>query len=286
MLIIGCDFHPSFQQISCTDLETGEYVRRRLEHKGGEAERFYRNLKGQAARVGIEATGGTRWFERLLGELGIELWVGDPARVRAAAAHKAHTDKKDADLLMQLLLENRFPRLWVPTVEQRDERQLVLHRHRLVQTRTRAKNQLQALATNEGLHRRVSTRVGQAELKKVALSSWGQVRAGRLVGDPGGFEPADQTLGPGVAEASRAASGNQTLDDASWSGTGGGHGLCGDAVRSASLQQQQESDGVFRNRAAGRLQWQRATMVRPYHQAGEQPAAGIAGGSGTCGRAL
>ena len=176
MLIIGCDFHPSFQQISCTDLETGEYVRRRLEHKGGEAERFYWSLKGQAVRVGIEATGGTRWFERLLGELGIELWVGDPARVRAAAAHKAHTDKKDADLLMQLLLENRYPRLWVPTMEQRDERQLVLHRHRLVQTRTRAKNQLQALATNEGLHRRVSTQVGQAELKKVALSPWGQVR--------------------------------------------------------------------------------------------------------------
>jgi transposase len=117
-----------------------------------------------------------RWFERLLQELGFELWVADAMKVRAAAARKAKTDKKDAELLLRLLLEDRFPRIWVPTVEQRDARQLVLHRHRLVQTRTRAKNQLQALATSEGLHRRVSTQVGQAELKKLPLSPWGQVR--------------------------------------------------------------------------------------------------------------
>lgn len=198
MLIIGCDYHPSFQQISFVDLETGEWGRRRLEHKGGEAERFYRSLKGREVRIGIEATGGTRWFERLLRELGMELWIGDPARVRAAAAHKAHTDKKDADLLLQLLLENRFPRLWVPTEEQRDERQLVLHRHRLVQTRTRAKNQLQALATNAGLHRRVSTQVGQAELKKLALSPWAEVRRedwlGILKDLNERIEPLDQAL--------------------------------------------------------------------------------------------
>ena len=198
MLIIGCDYHPSFQQISFADVETGEYGRRRLEHKNGEADRFYRGLKGREVRIGIEATGGTRWFERLLRELEMELWVGDPAKVRAAAGHKSHTDKKDADLLLQLLMENRFPRLWVATVEQRDERQLVLHRHRLVQTRTRAKNQLQALARNEGLHRRVSTQVGQAELKKLVLSPWAEVRRedwlGILQDLNERIEPLDQAL--------------------------------------------------------------------------------------------
>jgi transposase len=158
MWIIGCDYHPSFQQIAFVDQTTGEYGDLRLEHKGGEAEKFYRSLTGQQVRVGVEATGGMRWFERLLGELGIELWVGDPARIRAAAARKPKTDKEDARLLQRLLLEKRFPRIWVPTVQQRDARQLVLHRHRLVQTRTRAKNQLQDMARNEGLHpkRRVS----------------------------------------------------------------------------------------------------------------------------------
>lgn len=176
MLIIGCDFHPSFQQISFVDQETGECGSLRLDHKKGEAERYYRNLAGQRVRVGVEATGNMRWFERLLRELGFELWVADPMKVRAAAARKAKTDKKDAELLLRLLMEDRFPRIWVPTVEQRDARQLVLHRHRLVQTRTRAKNQLQALASNEGLHRRVWSKAGQAELEKLVLSRWGQVR--------------------------------------------------------------------------------------------------------------
>jgi len=176
MLIIGCDYHPSFQQISFVDEKTGECGNLRLDHKNGEAERYYRKLAGQQVRVGVEATGGMRWFERLLRELGLELWIGDPMKVRAAAARKAKTDKRDADLLLRLLLENRFPRIWVPTVEQRDARQLVLHRHKLVQTRTRAKNELQALDTNEGILKRVWTKSGQAELKKTALSPWASVR--------------------------------------------------------------------------------------------------------------
>lgn len=178
MWIIGCDYHPSFQQVAFVDLETGECDNRRLEHKGGEMERFYRGLAGQQVRVGMEATGGTRWFERLLGELKFELWVGDPVKVRAAAARKPKTDKRDADLLLRLLLENRFPRIWVPTVEQRDARQLVLHRHRLVQSRTRAKNQLQAIARSEGLfpQRRVWSQAGQTELMSLPLSPWARVR--------------------------------------------------------------------------------------------------------------
>jgi transposase len=178
MWIIGCDYHPSFQQIAFVNLTTGEGGNLRLEHKSGEAERFYRGLAGQQVRVGMEATGSMHWLERLLNELGFELWVGDPGRVRAAAARKAKTDKQDAELLLRLLLEKRFPRIWVPTVEQRDQRQLVLHRHRLVQTRTRAKNQLQAIASNEGLYaqRRVWSQAGQKELMALSLSPWAAVR--------------------------------------------------------------------------------------------------------------
>src|SRR6185437_8938813 len=126
----------------------------------------------------MEATGSIRWFERLLGELGFQLWVGDPARIRAAAAHKPKTDKRDAALLLQLLLEKRFPKIWLPSAEQRDARQLVVHRHRLVQMRTRAKNQLYALATNEGLHpkNRAWTQAGQVELMALPLPQWASVR--------------------------------------------------------------------------------------------------------------
>jgi len=65
------------------DQETGEYDERRLNHSDGEAERFYRELKqrGVRVRVGMEATGYSRWFERLLAELGFEVWIGDAAEI-------------------------------------------------------------------------------------------------------------------------------------------------------------------------------------------------------------
>ena len=175
MLIIGCDYHPSFEQIAFCDTSTGECGNRRLEH-GGEAEAFYRSLQGQAVRVGMEATGGTRWFERLLADCGIELWIGHPGKIRAAAPRKQKTDRRDAELLLDLLLQQRFPRLAVPSPEQRNLRQLVGHRHRLVQMQTKVKNQLQALAINEGLRlrRALWSRKGQAPLQALALPHWAE----------------------------------------------------------------------------------------------------------------
>jgi hypothetical protein len=87
MKIVGCDLHTRYQQIAMLDEETGELVERRLEHASGEAQEFYTGLRG-GVRVGIEATGHTRWFERMLAELGQELWIGDAARIRAAEVRK------------------------------------------------------------------------------------------------------------------------------------------------------------------------------------------------------
>ena len=84
MLIIGCDFHTRYQQIAMMDEATGELVERRLEHESGQIRDFYAGLPSPA-RVGIEATGHTHWFERLLTELGHELWFGDAAQIRASA---------------------------------------------------------------------------------------------------------------------------------------------------------------------------------------------------------
>ncbi len=139
MIIIGVDYHPSFQQISFLDQETGECGDRRLDHSDGEAERFYKELKerGVSVRVGLEASGYSRWFERLLAELGFEVWIGDAAEIKRQRGRKQKTDREDGRLLLRLLLENRFPRIWVPDPENRDLRQLLWHRHRLVQMRTR-----------------------------------------------------------------------------------------------------------------------------------------------------
>jgi transposase len=98
MFIIGVDYHPSFQQIAFWDQETGECGERRLNHRDGEAEKFYRDLKQRAVsvRVGMEATGYSRWFERLLAELGIEMWIGNAAEIKTKRVRKQKTDRNDA----------------------------------------------------------------------------------------------------------------------------------------------------------------------------------------------
>ena len=85
MVMIGVDYHPSFQPIAFFEKETGEWGEQGLSHSDGQAENFYRELKqrGASVRVGMEATGYSRWFERLLAELGIELWIGNPAEIKA-----------------------------------------------------------------------------------------------------------------------------------------------------------------------------------------------------------
>jgi len=180
MLIIGVDYHPSFQQIAFFDQETRECGEQRLNHSDGEAEKFYRDLRqrGVSVRVGLEATGYSRWFERLLAELGIEVWIGDAAEIKRKRVRKQKTDRQDAQLLLTLLLENRFPRIWVPSPENRDLRQLLWHRHRLVQMRTRIMNQLQALAMNEGKRwkKKLWSEQGRAQLEKLPLAPWASRR--------------------------------------------------------------------------------------------------------------
>ncbi len=180
MFIIGVDYHPSFQQIAFLDQGTGECGERRLNHSDGEAEKFYRDLqqRGVSVRVGMEATGYSRWFERLLAELGIEVWIGNAAEIKTRRVRKQKTDRLDAQLLLKLLLENNFPRIWVPSPENRDLRQLLWHRHRLVQMRTRIMNQLQALAMNEGQRRKKKlwNEQGRAQLEKLPLATWASRR--------------------------------------------------------------------------------------------------------------
>ena len=184
MIIIGCDYHPSFQQIAFVDTETGELQERRLQHRE-EAEKFYRDLAARAmtVRVGMEASGHARWFKRWLAELQFELWIGDAAEISAKRVRKQKTDRQDAQLILRLVLKDDFPQIWVPSWENRDLRQLLWHRHRMVQARTRLMNQLQAVALNEGLRckKRLWRDAGREQLEAFKLAPWASRRRGDLL---------------------------------------------------------------------------------------------------------
>ena len=192
MIIVGCDYHPSFQQIVLVDTETGELREERLEHREP-AEKFYRELasRGEKVRVGMESSGHARWFERLLGELHIELWIGDAAVIRAKRGRKPKTDRQDAQHILKLMLKDDFPKIWVPSWENRDLRQLLWHRHRMVQARTRLMNQLQAVALNEGLRckKRLWREQGRKQLEAIRLAPWASRRREDLLKLLDGLNP-------------------------------------------------------------------------------------------------
>ena len=146
-------------------------------HAAGEAERFYRKLASPAV-VGIEAVGNDQWFVQLLQKLGHEVWIGDAAQIRASYVRKQKTDRRDAKHILQLLVEGRFPRIWVPSAEMRDHRQLVVHRHKLVQIRTRVKNELQHLMLNQGMQKKQKlwSAEGRATLGSIPLEPWADRR--------------------------------------------------------------------------------------------------------------
>jgi transposase len=175
MMIIGCDFHPSGQQVFGIESESGEVVMERwIAHGGEEVDQFYAGLPAGAV-VGVESSGNMLWFERKLAQYGHRLRIGDAAQIRAHEVRKQKHDRRDAELIAHLLVEGSFPDLhWVPSLAERDLRQLLLHRDKLVRMRTQVKNQLQHIALNQGQQkkRQLWTKSGRALLEKLPLESW------------------------------------------------------------------------------------------------------------------
>ena len=143
MKIVGCDLHARQQSIAMLDTGTGEITEKTLDHEGNAVREFYAALEGPVV-VGIEATGSMQWFLALLEELGIECRVGHPAKIRAAETRKQKHDRRDARLILDLLMKEDFPVIWMPSTEQRDLRTLLRDRHQWVKMRTRLQHTLQA----------------------------------------------------------------------------------------------------------------------------------------------
>jgi transposase len=183
MTIIGCDFHPSWQQIAWLDSATGETGEKKLVHGTGDAKVFYQQLAAPVL-IGMEATGNSQWFIELVQDMGHEIWIGDAAQIRASYVRKQKTDKRDAAHILKLVVEGRFPKLWTPDRGQRDLRQLVLHRHKVVEIRSRVKNELQHLSLNKGMQRKAKlwSQAGQKLLRELPLQPWASCRREDLLG--------------------------------------------------------------------------------------------------------
>ena len=171
-IYIGVDFHARQQTICYLKTETGELVTCELKHQDKEKVRaFYAQFQGPVV-VGLEASGYSPWFERLLEELGCEVWLGHATEIRRRARWRQKNDRRDAELILDLMLHHEFPRLHRPAVESREVLRMLRYRQKLIKLRTMSKNSLQAIALQSGLAKGsgLFTKTGQQELSTAEMT--------------------------------------------------------------------------------------------------------------------
>jgi transposase len=171
-IYIGVDFHARQQTICYLKTETGELVTRELKHQDKDQVRdFYAQFQGQVV-VGLEASGYSPWFEAMLERLKCEVWLGDATEIRRRARWRQKNDRRDAELILELMLHDEFPRLHRPTVASREVLRMLRYRQKLTKLRTMSKNSLQALALQAGLAKgkHLFTRKGQEQFSVAEMS--------------------------------------------------------------------------------------------------------------------
>ena len=171
-IYIGVDFHSRQQTICYLKTETGELVISELKHQDKEQVRaFYQQFQGHVI-IGLEASGYSPWFEALLEQLGCEVWLGDATEIRRRARWRQKNDRRDAELIWELMVHDEFPRLHQPAPASREVLRMLRYRQKLIKLRTMAKNSLQAIALQAGLAKgkQLFTRAGQEQFRSAAMS--------------------------------------------------------------------------------------------------------------------
>jgi transposase len=171
-IYIGVDFHARQQTICYLKTETGELVIADLKHQDKEQVRaFYQQFQGRVI-IGLEASGYSPWFEAMLEQLGCEVWLGDATEIRRRARWRQKSDRRDAELIWDLMVHHEFPLLHRPALPSREILRMLRYRQKLVKMRTMSKNSLQAIAMQAGLAKgsRLFSTSGQQELQTAEMS--------------------------------------------------------------------------------------------------------------------
>jgi transposase len=182
MKIVGCDLHARQQTIAMVDTETGEFVERTLSHEGNAAARVLRGL-GRSSGGGHRSHGSNAVVFGAARRVGNPMPVGHPAEIRAKETRKQKHDRRDARLILELLIEDRFPEIWMPTTEERDLRALLRDRHQWVKMRARLQHTLQAIALNHALRQghALWSQAGQSALQALPLPPYTSQRRRELL---------------------------------------------------------------------------------------------------------
>jgi transposase len=207
----GVDFHARQQTISSLTIEDGVVSTHELKHQNkAELKAFYAQFSGPVL-VGLEASGYSPWFEQLLEELGHEVWLGDATEIRRRARRRQKNDRRDAELILDLLIHDEFPRIHRPSPTSREILRMLRYRHKLVKMRTIIKNSLQALSIQSGLslRARLFTRAGLEQLRATTMSPMMQYQRDQWLA---ALESLNQRIVEAVNWLEQQAAGDERID--------------------------------------------------------------------------
>jgi transposase len=171
-IYIGVDFHARQQTLCYLKTETGELVISELRHQDKQSVRsFYAQFAGRVI-IGLEASGYSPWFEAMLEQLGFKVWLGDATEIRRRARWRQKSDRRDAELILDLMIHDEFPRLHRPALQSREVLRMLRYRQKLTKIRTMSKNSLQALALQSGVAKgnQLFSKAGQQELRTALMT--------------------------------------------------------------------------------------------------------------------
>ena len=179
-LYIGVDFHPHQQTLAWCDTQTGDTRTLDLPNDPETVRNFYSSLP-EPAVVGIEASARARWFENMLFETSHKLFVGNPVLIRKRATSRHKNDRRDAELILRLLLSDEFPAIWRRPPESDQILEILRLRQSLVRQRTGSYNRLQAVAHDVGLPKgRIRTKRFQTLLREASMDEAASMRREHL----------------------------------------------------------------------------------------------------------
>jgi len=159
------------QTIAYCDSADGEVKLAQLDHRNEDVRDFYSKLTGPVI-VGLESGGYSSWFEEMLEELGHTVWTGHATEIRRRANWRQKNDRRDAELILEIMLKGDFPVVHRHSQESIEVLRMLRYRARLVKMRTMISNNLRAIAINSGLSERsrMLSRAGQQRLKDARMT--------------------------------------------------------------------------------------------------------------------
>jgi transposase len=275
--IIAVDFHCKYQKVAWLDPSTGEFREADLRHHPPQAVSEFYSQFPPGSVVGMEVSGYSYWFERLIVEQGLDLRVGHPGEVARRRRRRQKNDRRDAAHLLELLLQDQFPTVWRASPVEREQRIVIRHLIRLVRQRTRWINVLRALVYNYNLRipRGYLSQARREQIRRLEMSRRLNQLRDELLERLGGLDESIRKLRTevkGLAQANSQASQLMTIP-----GVGPTTGLytvltLGPVERFAGVKQvvsyvgldsmESSSDNLHRPRRYGRISKQGDRQLR------------------------